>query len=192
MTLCRDVAFFFTWSIKRPWGKDILSSQVLLLRSRKNLKPMCPLSYRSAHHNLCTLLQSLGLLPHAASTIHRHRAQRVGLPEALTLGVDLQRHKRVSSHVATNSLQECSPILTCWHSSLVGHTMTAMGPSPGSSSFWSMMWTSIGQMNAAVLPLPVLAIPIMSRPDSAMGTPWKSIRNQKVSVSKTYKWTFNI
>lgn len=61
----------------------------------------------------------------------------------------------------------------------------AMGPSPGSSSFWSMMCTSMGQMKAAVLPLPVLAMPIMSRPERAMGRPWRPA-GQKVMI-----FTFN-
>lgn len=78
---------------------------------------MCPVSYRSAHHNLCTLLQSLGLLPHAASTVHRHRAQRVGLAEALTLGVDLQRQETQTSQLTrrrrrTSGVQPHSHLLT--------------------------------------------------------------------------------
>lgn len=32
----------------------------------------------------------------------------------------------------------------------------------------------MGQMKAAVLPLPVFAMPIMSRPLSAMGTPYRT------------------
>lgn len=36
---------------------------------------------------------------------------------------------------------------------------------------WSMIWTSRGHKNAAVLPLPVLAIPMMSRPLRASGIP---------------------
>lgn len=47
------------------------------------------LSHRSAHHNLCSLLQSFGLLPHAASSVHGHGAKRVGFSEALALRVDL-------------------------------------------------------------------------------------------------------
>lgn len=47
--------------------------------------------------------------------------------------------------------------------------MSAMGPSLGSSSGWSMMCTSIGHTNAAVFPLPVFAMPIRSRPLSAPG-----------------------
>lgn len=46
-------------------------------------------SYRSAHHDLGSLLQSFGLLPHAASSVHSHRPQRVGFSKALALRVDL-------------------------------------------------------------------------------------------------------
>lgn len=46
-------------------------------------------SHRRAHHDLGSLLQRLGLLPHASSTVNRHGTQRVGLPETLTLCVDL-------------------------------------------------------------------------------------------------------
>lgn len=52
-------------------------------------KPGGLVSHRSAHHNLGSLLQSFGLLPHAASSVHGHGAQRVGFSEALALRVDL-------------------------------------------------------------------------------------------------------
>ena len=47
-----------------------------------------------------------------------------------------------------------------------------MGPSDFLSSDWSMMCTIIGHRYAAVLPLPVFAIPIRSRPLSATGMAW--------------------
>ena len=59
----------------------------------------------------------------------------------------------------------------CCESSLVGAQMSPIGPSPGCSSRWSIMWISRGHRYAAVLPLPVLAMPIMSRPLSAIGMP---------------------
>ena len=44
-----------------------------------------------------------------------------------------------------------------------------MGPSPFWSGGWSIAWTMNGSRYAAVLPLPVVAIPIASRPDSTTG-----------------------
>ena len=45
-----------------------------------------------------------------------------------------------------------------------------IGPSSSSSSGWSWMCLNIGSRKASVFPLPVLAIPIMSRPDMMTGT----------------------
>ena len=50
-------------------------------------------------------------------------------------------------------------VCICSASSLVGARMSPTGPSPGASSGWSMMCRSKGHRNAAVFPLPVLAIP---------------------------------
>jgi hypothetical protein len=47
----------------------------------------------------------------------------------------------------------------CSASSRVGAASTAMGPSPAASWRWSMTCTTMGSTNAAVLPLPVLAMP---------------------------------
>lgn len=46
-------------------------------------------TYWCADHDLCPLLQGLGLLPHAAPSVHGHGAQVVGLAKALALRVDL-------------------------------------------------------------------------------------------------------
>jgi len=50
--------------------------------------------------------------------------------------------------------------------------MSPMGPSPSFSSGWSMVCTNKGQRKAAVLPEPVLAIPMTSRPLSTVGMAW--------------------
>lgn len=50
-------------------------------------------------------------------------------------------------------------LLTCCANSLVGARIRPIGPSPGASSFWSIICTRRGQRNAAVLPEPVRAIP---------------------------------
>lgn len=54
-------------------------------------------------------------------------------------------------------------VITCWASSLVGARIRPIGPSSGRSSFWSIICTSSGQRNAAVLPEPVRAIPSANR-----------------------------
>lgn len=64
----------------------------------------------------------------------------------------------------------------------------AMGPSPDCNSFWSMICTSMGQMKAAVFPLPVLAMPIMSRPLRAMGTPCGRALEVRTSVRSITAW----
>ena len=61
-------------------------------------------------------------------------------------------------------------VYICCANSLVGARIRPIGPSPGSSSFWSIMCTRRGQINAAVFPLPVLAMPMMSLPLRAIGT----------------------
>ena len=38
---------------------------------------------------------------------------------------------------------------------------------------WSIIWTNRGHTKAAVFPLPVFAIPMISRPANATGTPWR-------------------
>lgn len=50
--------------------------------------------------------------------------------------------------------------------------MMAMGPSVSSRGGWSRMWRNIGRRKASVLPLPVFAIPIRSRPDMMAGIAW--------------------
>ena len=52
----------------------------------------------------------------------------------------------------------------CWTSSRVGARMIAWGPRPRASSI-----SMSGMPNAAVLPVPVLAWPMTSRPSSALG-----------------------
>ena len=52
------------------------------------------------------------------------------------------------------------------------HHQLPMGPSSSSSSGWSAMCLNIGKRKAMVLPLPVLAIPIKSRPDMMAGMAW--------------------
>ena len=44
-----------------------------------------------------------------------------------------------------------------------------------------MMCTIMGQINAAVLPLPVFAIPMMSRPLSATGMPYIHIYTKHIT-----------
>uniref|UniRef100_A0A0A9GI28 DEAD box RNA helicase, putative n=1 Tax=Arundo donax TaxID=35708 RepID=A0A0A9GI28_ARUDO len=52
----------------------------------------------------------------------------------------------------------------CTTSSLVGAIMSPIGPSPGTTGGWSLTCLSIGRTKARVLPDPVFAIPIQSRP----------------------------
>jgi hypothetical protein len=47
--------------------------------------------------------------------------------------------------------------------------INAIGPSPFSSGRWSLICRIIGSKKAMVLPDPVLATPIMSRPDMMAG-----------------------
>lgn len=47
-----------------------------------------------------------------------------------------------------------------------------MGPSPSSNALWSMMCLNMGNRNAIVFPLPVLAMPIKSRPFIIAGMAW--------------------
>ena len=58
----------------------------------------------------------------------------------------------------------CSSTTICWTSSRVGARMMAWGPRPRASSI-----SMSGMPNAAVLPVPVLAWPMTSRPSSALG-----------------------
>mmetsp|Transcript_3839 Transcript_3839/g.9611 ORF Transcript_3839/g.9611 Transcript_3839/m.9611 type:complete len:289 (-) Transcript_3839:400-1266(-) len=55
-------------------------------------------------------------------------------------------------------------LLICCTSSRVGAMMRAMGPSPWARGGWSLTCRSMGSTNASVLPLPVLAMPMQSRP----------------------------
>ena len=59
----------------------------------------------------------------------------------------------------------------CTASSRVGAIVSTMGPSPGLRYGCALMCTIAGSMNASVLPEPVDARPIMSRPRSAIGHP---------------------
>ena len=74
-------------------------------------------------------------------------------------------HRKPSCALASflHSAKICDP------SSRVGASAKTMGPSPLLSSGWSIAWTSAGSKNAAVFPLPVLAIPTTSRPWSNAG-----------------------
>ena len=47
-----------------------------------------------------------------------------------------------------------------------------MGPSLSSRGLWSMMCRNMGSRKAMVLPLPVLAMPMRSRPDMMAGMAW--------------------
>eukprot|EP00955_Chlamydomonas_euryale_P042207 352233-Chlamydomonas_euryale.AAC.3 len=58
----------------------------------------------------------------------------------------------------------------CSASSLVGATTSPMGPSPFAARRCADACSTIGSTNAAVLPLPVFAMPSTSRPDSAAGS----------------------
>lgn len=49
---------------------------------------------------------------------------------------------------------------------------TAIGPSPELRGRWSLMCRSKGSRKAIVLPEPVLATPITSRPDMMAGIAW--------------------
>lgn len=70
--------------------------QLFLLEGMSKTNVGYLFSYRSAHDNLCSLLQSFGLLPHAASSINRHRTQRVGFPKTLAFCMNLAKwHTRV-------------------------------------------------------------------------------------------------
>mmetsp|Transcript_16033 Transcript_16033/g.50413 ORF Transcript_16033/g.50413 Transcript_16033/m.50413 type:complete len:340 (-) Transcript_16033:362-1381(-) len=52
----------------------------------------------------------------------------------------------------------------CWTSSRVGAMTRQIGPSPIASGGWSLMCRSMGMRNAIVLPEPVFAMPMQSRP----------------------------
>ena len=92
---------------------------------------------------------------------------------------------------------------TCKQSSLVGVMMMAMGPSPSSSSSWSAMCLNRGRRKARVLPEPVLAIPIISRPLIIAGIAWafknKFYRNNQKTILfsipglelASHSWTFS-
>lgn len=69
----------------------------------------------------------------------------------------------------------------CCTSSRVGAMMSAMGPSPSRSSAWSRMCRNMGSTNASVLPLPVLAMPMQSRPLMMMGNACKAAGRQHMS-----------
>ena len=60
----------------------------------------------------------------------------------------------------------------CIQSSRVGVIIIAMGPSSSSNSGWALIWRNSGSKKARVLPDPVLAIPIISRPDMITGMAW--------------------
>lgn len=55
--------------------------------------------------------------------------------------------------------------------------MRPMGPSPSAKGCWSMIWRSMGSKKAKVLPDPVLATPITSRPDMSAGMACRWIGN---------------
>mmetsp|Transcript_124 Transcript_124/g.372 ORF Transcript_124/g.372 Transcript_124/m.372 type:complete len:296 (-) Transcript_124:411-1298(-) len=57
----------------------------------------------------------------------------------------------------------------CMASSRVGHNTSPIGPSSFCSADWSAQCTNIGIKYATVLPLPVSAIPITSRPHNPAG-----------------------
>ena len=61
---------------------------------------------------------------------------------------------------------------TCTASSRVGTSTSARGTGGPviSAGRFAMIFSSIGQTKAAVLPVPVWAVPTMSRPFMAMGT----------------------
>eukprot|EP00962_Isochrysis_galbana_P026502 scaffold8227_cov119-Isochrysis_galbana.AAC.6 len=59
--------------------------------------------------------------------------------------------------------------LVCRASSRVGDRTSAMGPSPGCMWGCALMCTIIGSAKQSVLPEPVAARPITSRPLSAIG-----------------------
>ena len=50
--------------------------------------------------------------------------------------------------------------LICMASSLVGARMTQIGPSPGPTCDWALMWTMPGSKKESVFPEPVSAIPV--------------------------------
>src|SRR5438132_138504 len=52
---------------------------------------------------------------------------------------------------------------------LAGVIIMDIGPSIGSKGRWSLMWRNIGSRKAMVLPLPVLATPMTSRPAMMAG-----------------------
>lgn len=61
-------------------------------------------------------------------------------------------------------------LVICVASSRVGVIMIPIGPSSGSKAGWSSTWRKSGSRKASVFPEPVLAMPIMSRPDIIMGS----------------------
>ena len=65
------------------------------------------------------------------------------------------------------------------------YTLT-MGPSPRARYGWLLMCTMAGSMKERVLPEPVSAIPIILRPDMAMGHPcaWIAVGFSKFSVRR--------
>lgn len=92
----------------------------------------------------------------------------------------------------STSPEGCIVWHTCCESSRVGAHIRPIGPSPGFWSLWSIIWSIRGHRKAAVLPLPVLAIPIISRPANAIGTPWGERREHDyASISVFFSYHFN-
>jgi len=77
-------------------------------------------------------------------------------------------HQNTHTHTHTHT----GTFAICCTSSLVGAMISPMGPSPVASGGWSFTCRSRGRTKAIVLPEPVLAMPMQSRPDMMMGSAW--------------------
>mmetsp|Transcript_122320 Transcript_122320/g.351426 ORF Transcript_122320/g.351426 Transcript_122320/m.351426 type:complete len:284 (-) Transcript_122320:111-962(-) len=80
--------------------------------------------------------------------------------------------KTTALRIPVGPRKSCTTLLICKASSRVGHSTTPTGPSPARSSSCAMMCTNIGMTYARVLPEPVSAIPMRSRPCRAAGKTW--------------------
>lgn len=90
---------------------------------------------------------------------------------------DCQSVPRQLGTTATAGIIPPAPTFAiCCTSSRVGAMMRAMGPSPSRSSGWSRMCRNMGSTKARVLPLPVLAMPMQSRPLMMIGSACKELQ----------------
>mmetsp|Transcript_104916 Transcript_104916/g.321412 ORF Transcript_104916/g.321412 Transcript_104916/m.321412 type:complete len:348 (-) Transcript_104916:257-1300(-) len=101
-------------------------------------------------------------------------AMTISLPFLISLNCwNLERPPASVVLLSPNSLLNLNVSFSIWTaSSRVGHSTKPMGPSSFCSDGWSAQCTNMGIKYATVLPLPVSAMPITSRPSSPAGMDW--------------------